>query len=256
MIRRPPVRLLAVVVALAALACSSGGKVDPIAILSSAEALELGKQLMAEEKYRQARDYLIHAFEVEPNSVGGREALLLSADCYYLQGGADNYLRAESKYRDFQTRFPTSDRAAYVQFQIANSLGKRILRPDRDQSSTRKALEEYRAVIELYPTSEFVAEAERQIEQMRQSLASHEMIVGYFYMRYGNLNGATSRLEYVLENFPDFEQTDRVLFYLGMTYRRSDREEESRQTFERLAEEYPDSPFVRQIPDPRPTEEA
>ena len=69
-----------------------------------------------------------------------------------------------------------------------------------------------------------------------------------------NFNGATSRLEGVLEDYPDFEQTDRVLYYLGMTYRKSEREEESREMFDRLTAEYPDSRYARQIPKPRPSE--
>ncbi len=232
-------------------ACSSGGKPDPVAVLSSEEALTIGKDLMELEKYRQARDYLVHAFEVEPNSVGGREALLLAADSFFLQGGFDNYLRAEAKYRDFQTRFPTSDQAAYVQYQIANTLTKRILRPDRDQKNSLDALTELRTLIELYPTSEYVPLAREKIVEVRQTLAAHEMFVGHFYMRYGNLNGATARLEHVLEAYPDFEETDRVLYYLGMTYRKSEREEESREAFERLAQEYPDSPFAKKIPGQR-----
>jgi outer membrane protein assembly factor BamD len=241
----------ALVVALAAWGCSSTPKQDPVLALSSAEALAEGKALMEQGKYARARDYLTHAFEVEPNSVGGREALLLAADAYYLQGGVDSYVRAEAKYRDFQTRFPTAENAAYVQFQIASSLSHRIERPDRDQTSTRKALEEYRSVIELYPTSQYAVDAEQEIERLRQTLAAHELMVGYFYLRYGNFNGATSRLEGLLEDYPDFAETDRALYYLGMTYRKSDREEESREAFRRLTEEYPESPWADKIPQPR-----
>ncbi len=60
--------------------CSSGPKSDPLLMLSSAEALAEGKALMEQGKYIRAREYLTHAFEVDPNSVGGREALLLEAD--------------------------------------------------------------------------------------------------------------------------------------------------------------------------------
>ncbi len=220
-------------------------------VLSSAEALAKGKELMEQEKYRQARDYLVHAFEVEPNSAGGREALLLAADAYFLAGGLDNYVRAEARYRDFQTRFPLSDRGAYVQYQIAMSLVHRMKKPDRDQTTSREALEELRAVRELYPTSEYVEPAGEQIERVRRNLAAHEMLVGRFYMRYGNLNGAIARFEYLLETYPEFDEIDRVLYYLGMTHRKARQESESRQVFERLRREYPDSRFVDEIPRPR-----
>ncbi len=252
-IRRVLTAFLVAVTTIVGLGCSSGGNEDPLLRLSSAEALAEGKALMEQGKYTRAREYLTHAFEVEPNSRGGREALLLAADAYYKQGGHDSLVRAEAKYRDFQTRFPTAEHAAYVQFQIASALSQRILRADRDQANTRQALAEFRSVIELYPTSEYVGRAQEEIVVLRQNLAAHEMLVGHFYMRYGNFNGATSRLEGVLEQYPDFDQTDRVLFYLGMTYRKSEREDESQQTFDRLATEFPDSRWVRKIPKPGPS---
>ena len=101
---------------------------------------------------------------MEPNSTIGRESLLLAADTYYLQGNNANYIQAEAKYRDFLNRFPTSEQSAYVQFQIANSLAKRMERPDRDQAVTRKALEAYQDLIRLYPTSEYAAAVDRAVE--------------------------------------------------------------------------------------------
>ncbi len=244
--RRPALLLIALAVAAG---CSSGIKDDPILVLSSAEALEEGKKLMEEEKYRLAREYLVHSFEIEPNSVGGREALLLAADAYFLQGGTDNLIRAESKYRDFQTRFPTSQRAGYVQFQIASCLTRRVEKPDRDQSSTLKAMQEFQTIVELYPTSQYVQQAVEEIKSLRQILATPELQIGRFYLRYGNLNGARLRLQYLLDNFPEFEGRDHALFLLGRTYLRSKQDEESRAAFEQLVREHPESPFIKNIPD-------
>ena len=50
-------------------------------------------------------------------------------DALYLAGGEQNYIRAEAKYRDFQNRFPTSQRGDYVLFQIANSLAPHSISP-------------------------------------------------------------------------------------------------------------------------------
>ena len=242
---------LAVVVlglAIAVVGCKSGIEDDPILVLSSAEALAEGKRLMGEEKYQQARDYLTHAFEVEPNSAGGREALLLVADAHFLQDREDGYIRAEAKYRDFQTRFPTSQKAAYVQYQIADSLMRRLEKPDRDQTATFDAMTEFHSVIELYPTSQFAPLAQEKIVEVRQHLAKHELAIGYFYFRSRNFNGAKLRLEYLLENYPEFESTDRVLYLLGMAFYKIEQTEESETAFDRLRNEFPDSEFINKIP--------
>jgi outer membrane protein assembly factor BamD len=228
--------------------CKSGTKVDPILQLSAEEALAQGKALLAKEKYAKARPYFTHAFEVEPNSATGREALLLAADTYYLEGGSTNYIQAEAKYRDYLNRFPTSDQAAYVQFQIANSLAKRMERPDRDQAVTRKAFEAYEDLIRLYPTSEYAAQAQEQVEAVRGNLAEHEFQVGRFYMRYGSPRAAVDRFEYLLKAYPRYAARDKVMYYLGLAYTQSSNPEEAEKAFERLKKEYPQSPYVAELP--------
>lgn len=234
--------------ALLAPACRSSHKEDPILKLSAAESLTQGKDLLATKKYSKARPYLLHAFEIEPNSVTGRESLLLVADTYYFQGGSTNYIQAEAKYRDFLNRFPTSDRAAYVQFQIGNSLAQRMERPDRDQTTTRKALTAFEDLLRLYPTSEYAAQARDQIRQVRDNLAEHEFQVGLFYLRFGLAQASSLRLEYLLGTYPDYSHKDKALYYLGRAYLKGAKPTEAAQAFERLRTQFPDSPYTHEAP--------
>ncbi len=229
-------------------ACSSGPKEDPLLALSAEEALSEGKQLMEEGKYRRAADYLTHAFEVEPNSASGREGLLLAADALYLDGGTSNYIKAEAKYRDFLNRFPTSDRASYVQFQMASCLAKRMLKPDRDQSASVEALEAFEEVIRLYPDSEYATEAREQIRLVRENLAEHEFVVGRFNHRFGLYPAAVERFRTILDEYPDFQGMDRTLYYLGMALSKSDKPDEAQEAFTRLRSEYPESPYLDKLP--------
>jgi outer membrane protein assembly factor BamD len=228
--------------------CRSTQREDPILRLSSAEALEMGKELLEEGRFNQARRYLSHAFEVEPFSATGREALLLVADSLYLQGGVQNLVQAEAKYRDFLNRFPTSDRAPYAQFQIANTLAKRVERPDRDQTATRQALRAYDELARLYPGSEHVAEAEERRQELLALLGEHEFLVGHFYIRYGLPSAAVQRFQYLLENYPSYPEMDKVYFHMAQAKRRLDEKEEAKKWFERLREEFPESPLVASIP--------
>lgn len=234
--------------ALLAAACGSRGKEDPILALSAAESLAEGKRLMGEERYSQARPYLSHAFEVEPNSAAGREALLLVADSLFLDGGEANLIQAEAKYRDFQNRFPTSDKAPYVQFQIANSLSKRIERPDRDQASTAKALTAFEDLLRLYPTSDYAAQAQAEMVRVRSNLAEHEFQVGRFYLRYGLPVAAISRFEGLLARYPDYTEKDKALLHLGLAYDRAKRADDAQATFSKLRGDFPDSEWLEKIP--------
>lgn len=237
--------------------CASGVEDDPVLQLSADEAFAEGKALMDAEKYTKSRNYLTHAFELEPNSRQGREALLMVADSYYQDGGLGNWIQSEAKYRDYLNRFPTSDRAAYAQFQIANSLARRIQRADRDQTPTMNALAAYEELIRLYPTSQYAEEADEQMKVVEENLAAHELTVGRFNYRYQNYLGAINRLELLLENYPDFSRRDQALLLLGQSYSKGANAVfwvKAKDTFETLRAEYPDSKYTRQIPElpPRP----
>lgn len=247
------VLLLALTLSVAGCKSSGGSKVknDPILQLSADESLERGRELMEAGKYRQATDYLSHAFEVAPNSASGREALLLSADSLYLAGGVANFIKAQAKYTDFQNRFPTSDRSDYVQFQIANCLQKQTRKPDRDQSPTIEALDAYEQLVRLYPTSEHVDEAQLQIVELRQDLAEHEFIVGRYNMTRKLWPAAVRRFDGLLEEYTDYLETDKVLYFKGMAERRWKKCDESEQTFGQLRSDYPGSRYLKQVPETR-----
>jgi outer membrane protein assembly factor BamD len=229
-------------------ACRGGVTEDPILRLSAEESLAQGKELMAKEKHGRARPYFTHAFEVEPNSAIGREGLLLAADTFYLEGSSANFVQAEAKYRDFLNRFPTSEQAPYVQFQIANSLAKRMEKPDRDQAVTRKALEAYQELIRLYPTSEYAGQAREQLKAVLHNLAEHEFVIGRFYQRYGTPGSAALRFQFLVDNYPEYPEMDKVLYHLGLAYGQSNRPEDATKAFDRLRAQFPQSPFIQEIP--------
>ncbi|TNF73900.1 MAG: outer membrane protein assembly factor BamD [Acidobacteria bacterium] len=246
--RQKELLLLSIVLLVVALVAGCGGpKQDPILQLSAEESLEIGKELMEKKKYSQAREYLSHAFEVAPNSAVGREALLLVADAHYLDGGSDNFIRAEAKYRDFLNRFPTSERAGYVQLQLANSLSKRMLRPDRDQTATRQALEAYDELLLIYPGTQYAEEGRLEMAALRENLADHEMIIGRYNFRRRLYTAATSRLSYLVEEFPEYSKMDRALYYLVVASYYANQPEEGKAALERLETEYPDSPYLKDV---------
>jgi outer membrane protein assembly factor BamD len=247
-VRFRPLLLLAVLAALFVAGCAK--REDPILLLSAAEALEQGKDLLAREKYYKASKLLTHAFEVEPNSRSGREALLLAADSLYMQGGTDNYIKCEAKYRDFLNRFPTSDRSDYAQYKVAACLAARAERPDRDQKITREALAAFEELLRLFPTSEHLGEAREKVRDLTDRLAAHELVVGNFYNsygRYGICEATLRRLETVQKEYPEFRQMDEVLFNLGVAYSRCLKDEQASNAFEDLRRRFPDSPFLGKI---------
>ena len=244
--------------ALTLVVACGGVKDDPILRLSSSEALDIGKQLLEDEKFNQALQHLVHAFEVEPNSETGREGLLLAADALFLRRGYQSYVEAEQRYRDFLNRFPTSERAAYAQFRLADALAERIEKPDRDQQTARQALTEFQNVRRLYPTSQYAGQAAQKIVEVRNQLAEHEFVVGSFYYRFRTPAAAGERFKDILEAYPDYPEPDKIFAHMCLTYaqvlkqipsrRGLDNYDYLRDACDRLRDEYPDSRWLKDVP--------
>jgi outer membrane assembly lipoprotein YfiO len=243
-------RVLPVLLLVAALlpACKGGIDNDPLLALSAAESLAEGKRLLEAEKFASSRRYLSHAFEIEPNSSSGREALLLVADSLFAQKGTDNLIQAEAKYRDFLNRFPTSDRASYVQYQIGASLAERVERPDRDQTVTEQALNAFQELLRLYPASEEASQVPARIAELRGRLAEHEFVVARFYFRYGLPNATFNRLQFLLAAYPEYADKDKIYYYSGLALDLMGRGEEAQKWYEKLRQEFPSSEYLAEIP--------
>ena len=229
-------------------ACGSGApKIDPILQLSTQEALERGAELLEAKKFNRAHRYFTHAFESSPNSREGRGALLQAADALFLAGGVDNFVLCEAKYRDFINRFPTSERADYAQFQAANCLAARMEKPDRDQTTARKALVAYEELFRLYPTSEHLEEAQDKAEAVRNQLARSEFMVGAFYTRYRLCRAAIARLEPIPESYPSYEAREELLYFLGRAYIQCRNNEKAADVLDELARDYPQSRYLGKL---------
>lgn len=227
-------------------ACSGSRKrEDPMLRLSAEESLVEGRRLFEAKKYGQAHPYFTHAFEVEPNSASGREALLLAADSLFLDGNRSNYVQAESRYRDFQNRFPTSERASYVQLQIGRSLVERMERADRDQKVTRQAQEALEELLRTYPATPEAEQAQPYLNQVRDRLAEHEYLVGNFYLRFGLPGSAILRFETVLRQHPEYSKMDQLLYELARAQVDAKKADDAGRTIARLREEFPQSEWAR-----------
>ncbi len=230
--------------------CSSAGgrkpdKLTQELLSTPKEALfEKGKALIEKKKWEQGRKYLSYVFETYPNDPLGRDALLLVADSYAKQGGTSGYTEARYRYRDYLNRYPDGPRRDYARYQFAFCSDKEHGTPDRDQTSTREAIQQYQALIREYPDSGYAGAARERIRQLIDLLAEHEFGVGFFYMRKGSLGSAMGRFSGIEERFPDYNAKDKLFYYEARILTRLDRPDEAARYYSRLLEEYPKSDYA------------
>ena len=248
----PRIRWGAAIAALVLVAgCSSSGAKKPDKItaelLSSPKEVlyEKGKALFDKKRFDQGRKYLNFVFETYPNEKEGRQALLLVADSYFRQGGATGYTEARFRYRDYLNRYPGAPQRDYARYQFAVCYDKEHEKPDRDQTSTRAALEQYRVLLQEFPDSAYVSVARERIRRLTDALADHEFGVGYFYIRKGAPGAALSRFTAIEQRYPDYAGKDRLFYYEAEALKRLGRGEEASRYYSRVIEEFPASQYAR-----------
>ncbi len=241
-------RAAALVLAGALSGCASGG-VDTASLSSSSDAIVWDAATKAYEKkqWDSARQYYKRIVDGFPNSEYGPGARLGLGQSYFEEGGSGNYVLAVASLREFLTLYPSHPRADFAQFLVAEAYYKQKNSPDRDQSSTRKALGEYERLLDLYPGSPEVEKARTRIRECRASLARSEYLVGWFYQKGRQAwRSAILRYEGVLADYPDYDRLDEVLFRLSECLDAAGRRAEALPLLDRLLGEYPESSYAGQ----------
>jgi outer membrane protein assembly factor BamD len=242
--------LVATTLAILASSCASAtkkpDKLTQELLSTPKEALfEKGKAAIARKKYEEGRKYLNFVFETYPNDALGREALLMVADSYFRQAGSAGYTEARFRYRDYLNRYPGAPQRDYARYQFALCYDKEHEKPDRDQTSTREAAEQYQALIREFPDSIYVSQARERIRRLADLLAEHEFAVGYFYMRKGSPGAALGRFTALEERFPEYSGRDKLFFYSAKVLKDLGRGQEAERYLARLIAEYPASEYAK-----------
>jgi len=240
-------RLIAPALLLALAACGGKGEVDIATLASSSDQIiwEAGQKAFEKKHWEAAREHFKRIVDAFPQSEHGPAARLGLGDSYFNEGGIANYILAISAYRDFLTLYPSHPRSDYAQFQVAECHFRQRNGPDRDQTETTKALDEFQRLVEVYPQSSYVETARERIAACRYSLARAEFLAGYFYQRTRNAyRAAVGRYETLLRDYPDYPETDEVLYRLGECLMAQGRRAEALPQLSRLVETYPQSKFV------------
>jgi outer membrane protein assembly factor BamD len=238
----------ALLAALLAVGCAhGGGKADLATLTSNSDQViwEAGQKALKRHDYEAARQHFKRIIEAFPQSEFGPLARLAVGDAYFQEGGTANYILAVGAYREFLTLFPSHSRSDYAQFQVAEAFYKQRNGPDRDQTPTQHALEEYQKVVDIFPSSPLAEKARARITECRQSLARAEFLAGYFYQRTRKAyRAAIIRYEAVLKDYPDYARTDEVLFRLAECLTLAGRGAEALPHLARLLKDHPRSEYA------------
>ena len=227
------------------------------------ELYQNAMQALKKSRFVQARLLLQSLLETYENSEYSAQAKYAYAESFYREAGHGNLISAESEFRKFLTFFPDHELADDAQMMVAMTHVKQLEKPDRDDTEARLAEYELNLMINEHPDSPLLEEAKEKLRGVQEILA--ESILGpakQYYLRRAYL-AVIDRCQEILKKYPDFSGTDRVLYLLGETFRKSNQPEAGSTYYAQIVRDYPKSELVKDatkqlvalnvaVPDPNP----
>ena len=160
--------------------------------------------------------YAVEAFQKlkdrYPYSKLAIQAELKMADALFKKKEFEEALDA---YIEFERLHPKNKSIPYVIYQQGMCSFLRISTIDRDQTSTKNALKEFKRLREEFPENQFSFLARRNMRKCYSSLAEYEFYVGCFYFKSGYYMAALKRFEYLITQYPDLGQHEKALIYIA-----------------------------------------
>jgi outer membrane protein assembly factor BamD len=205
LLRIAPFFLLALTVSFI-VSCSSKSLIRP------GDTIEIAYQKAMDQYERGRYGDAARAFETVLSIARGTEyasdAQFYLAESYF---NNSEYLIAATEYRRHYTNYPRVENRLESEYKEALSYYRITPRYNLDQTNGRQALELFDLFISRYPNSQFVAQAETYIDELRNRHARKMYGAADLYMRVRQYNAAAIYYGLVLDRYPETNWAERAL---------------------------------------------
>ncbi len=171
----------------------------------------IGDALLTRGRYDDAASKFEDLDRDHPYSPEARKAIVMTAFAYYK---GTKFPEAIATAKRYTTMHPGTKEAPMAHHIIASSYFDDMNGPNRDQSNTRKALEEFKTLVQRYPESSYAKAADNKIRICEDSLAAHEMHVGFQYLKDKKWLAAKNRYEVVVREYQTTAHVEEALMRL------------------------------------------
>jgi outer membrane protein assembly factor BamD len=237
---RPIAAALVLVMLMPLAACAGRGKhtkADTQYVARDVNTLyNLARRELDRANYAAAAIIFDEVERQHPYSIWARRAQLMSAFSYY---AAKDYQKAIDSSRRFLSIHPGNKDAPYAYYLIALSYYEQINDVERDQATTRQALDTMGELVRRYPDTRYAADARLKIDLVRDHLAGHEMEIGRFYQGRGQWLASVNRFKTVVDEYQSTSHVPEALMRLTESYLALGVPEEARKSASVLGANYP-----------------
>jgi outer membrane protein assembly factor BamD len=177
-----------------------------------------------------------------------RLAELRLADAAFRQ---EKYAEATAAYKSFTRDYPSDPDVPYARYRIVRAQflqsDASIFQPpleERDLSAVKGAYSSLQAFLSDFPEYHRRVELDYMLQVVTGVLVRHELYVARFYLGRDEYGPAIERVTYALEHYSGSGLEAEAVTLLGETYLKMRDRTKALAAFQRVLEEYPDSPFA------------
>lgn len=222
---------------------------DPTADWSAERLYDEARRAMDGADFQQAIEYFEILEARYPFGDLALQAQLDIAYAYYRYGEDDAAISATDR---FLRLHPTHEAVAYAHYlrglirynrgrSFLNNMWPRDL-SQADQERLRRAADDFRAVVEGFPDSDYAEDAHQRLIYLRNEMARHEYEVAEFYFQRSAFMATANRIDYLIAHYDGATVMPDALGLQIRAYQRlgmEDRADEARRV---LANNWPEHP--------------
>jgi outer membrane protein assembly factor BamD len=212
--------------------------------LSPDEKLKYGVQLYNDEDYEEAINEFQAIILQYPGNAVVDDAQYYLAQSRFKRG---EYIIAAFEFSKLIKNMAASEFLPDAQFMLAECYYSLSPNYTLDQKYTKKAIEEYQAFIDFFPTNSRVPEAEKKILEMNEKLAHKEYNTAYIYEKLDYYTAALNSYNNVIETYHDTYYAPLAMFdKINLLIERNKNAEALAET-SKFLQRYPDNPKAVEV---------
>ena len=238
-------------------------QVDETNDWSANQLYSKAKQELKQKNYEKAIEYLEILEARFPFGQYAQQAQLEIAYAYYKYEEPELAIAAADRFIKIYPRHPNVDYAWYIKGLTNYNRGKTVvdrLLPqvpsERDTFTMRQAYDDFSQLVQRYPNSSYAKDSAQRIIYLRNNMAEYEIHVADYYMRRSAFVAAANRGKYIVENYQRTPAVKDALVVMVRAYRKLDVGDMANSAMRVLQLNYPDSPEIAWLNDPRGYETA
>ncbi len=178
-----------------------------------------------------------------PQSQWAAKSVLMASYSYYTQA---YYYEAISELNRYLKTYPKDLNSDYAYYLLGMCYYESIVDEKKDLSPILEAKKNFSIVLEKYPNTDFALDAEFKLNLIEETLASKEMYIAKYYIKYEKWIAAINRLNVIVEDYDTTIYVEEALHRLVEIYYRIGLIEESKKYANLLGYNYQSGKWYEQ----------